>query len=1172
MNIPSLHGQPRHPYYIFAPDYRETSSGICVLHYLCHALNLAGYEAYVLPCKVNPNLRTPILTGEVRQHHESIGVAPIAVYPEIMDGNPIGAPIVARYILNREGFITGKTIDAQDSDLFFYYTQDFRGDAQSDNLLLLPVIDSELFSPPSEPVQRSGSYLYVNRIDRSKIDFSLLPDDVEVLSLANPKTLAQLAQIFRGAAVLYSYEISATCTEAMLCGCPVIYMPGGHVTSQPFTEQFGNCGSALYEEPGGLERARATVMQARMRWLDIEKAFWPQLQNFLQQTQHAASRHIADHRVPSLQEWLGQRQLTPIQQTLVDDRRQLLRGLTRLTLLVRDPKGDAAALADTLESIAWWQSTTSIGLRTVVLGPTLDARHHESVQWLRCDAPGAQELNEVLQGEDSDWIMLLEAGDEVLPSGSLMLDLELPAADGCRMIYCDGVFRSEVGPGAVLRPGINLDYLLSLPMVMASHWLIRRELAIQAGGYDARAPQALELDLILRLIETEGLVGIAHLEEPLIVSDTPAVQANPDEHDALLRHLANRGYPQAQIVESRPRHYHIQYRHDAQPLVSILIPSREHLALLQRCVESLLEKTRYPHFEIILVDNDSKSPEMHAWLDEIASISQMRLRVLRHGGPLNLSAINNLAATHARGEFLVLLNNDTLAISEQWLDELLNHALRPEVGVVGAKLINQNATVVHAGLVGGLRGPAGSPFIDQQAHAAGYLQRLQVDQNMSAVSAGCLMISKALYLEVGGMDEEQFALSGNDLDLCLKVAERGYLTVWTPHAVLMHDGGILLREARRNSHIRQQLLQEQQHTYEKWLPTLANDPAYNKNLSLRGNGSGFDFEANPALTWKPLCWRPLPVVLGYPAQDEQTAAERLRSVFESMRDEGVVQGCLSERLLTPVELARLQPDVIVLQHRNDVRHLDQLRQTLRWSPAFKVLDVSGPALALDTPIARNLLRQAAELVDRIVVPTQALAQAIGDLHRDVRVIENRLDKRWANLPPASCLDGKPRIGCAFTAQEPDTLDMAESLIRHFADQVDWVLWGDVPPYLHRLARELHTSNVQYTPSTLAALNLDLALAIRSGGQCDLFADGLVLKQLGACGYPVICSDVGVLRSEPGVTRVINDLEAWQQTISRHLSDLQAAKREGATLRAQVGQNGMLDALHLQIWRSAWMPD
>ena len=216
MTTPSVHGKPRHPYYIFAPDYRETSSGVCVLHYLCHVLNLSGYEAYLTPCQVNPKLRTPILTEELRRHHRSIGLTPIAVYPEVMDGNPIGAPIVARYILNREGFLTGRAIDAQKSDLLFYYTQDFRGNSESSNLLLLPVIDSELFSPPTEPVQRSGNYLYLHRFDKSKVDYSILPDDIEVLSMANPKTLAELAQIFRTASTLYSYEISATCTEAML--------------------------------------------------------------------------------------------------------------------------------------------------------------------------------------------------------------------------------------------------------------------------------------------------------------------------------------------------------------------------------------------------------------------------------------------------------------------------------------------------------------------------------------------------------------------------------------------------------------------------------------------------------------------------------------------------------------------------------------------------------------------------------------------------------------------------------------------------------------------------------------------------------------------------------------------------------------------------------------------
>jgi len=1179
MISPSLHDKPRHPYYIFGTDYRETSSGICVLHYLCHALNLAGYEAYLSNCRVNPNLRTPILTEEIRQHHKAIGVAPIAVYPEVLDGNPFAAPVVARYILNREGFFTGRSIDAQDSDLFFYYTQDFRGDGKSNNLLLLPIIDSQLFSPPTEPVQRSGNYLYLNRIDRNKVDYSLLPDDIEVLSLANPKTLSELAQIFRKAQTLYSYELSATCTEAMLCGCPVIYMPGGHVTSQPFIEQFGDAGSALYDEPGGLERARSSVMQARKRWLDIEKAFWPQLERFLDITQQAAVQHIADNQVPSIKQWLQHRVLTPVQRQLVDQRRRQLSGKTSLTVLVRDPCADADALSNTLESLALWQSTSPIELRTVVLSCATGPQHlSNNLRWLTCAVPGAIELNEALQADSSDWIMLLTAGDELLPAGTLMLDLELPGADGCRMLYCDSMFRSPEGPAAVLRPCANLDYLLSLPLAMANHWIVRRELALQVGGYDAQLPEALELDLILRLIEVAGMSGIAHLDEPLVVSNTPTLADNPDERNALLRHLGNRGYANAQVAQEPARHYHIKYNHEHQPLVSILIPTRDQLPLLQRCVESLLTKTRYPHFEIILIDNDSQSPEALEWLNEMAMVGGDKLRVLRYPAPFNFSAINNMAAGHARGEYLVLLNNDTAVIREDWLDELLNHAQRPEIGVVGGKLISPVATVQHAGLICGLRGPASSPFIDQPANANGYLQRLQVDQNISAVSASCLMVRAALYHEAGGMDEALFQVTCNDLDLCLKVANLGYLNLWTPHALLLHEAEASWKEARKDPQNKARFLREQQLAYEKWLPVLANDRAYNKNLSLRGNG--FEFEAVHGLSWRPLSWRPLPVVLAHPARTADATKERLSGPFEQMRSTGLIDGCLSSSILSPVALERFEPDVIVFQHYTDLLRLKQMQQVRQFSRAFKVLEVdcflpplAGPEIN-DEKRCWDALREAASYVNRIIVPSQALADTLADLHQDIRVVETRLGQQWQHLPHPTPSTGKLRIGCAFDQHQQDkgTRILLDTVIRTLCDRVDWVLWGEVPDYLSPFASELHEANLQNNPAALADLNLDIALVAQDNSTFGRANNALQILQYGACGYAVICSDVPATDVDFSVCRVPNNADAWLNTLNEHLDNPQASSLQGEALRQQVLARGTLDEAQIHAWRTAWMPD
>lgn len=152
--------------------------------------------------------------------------------------------------------------------------------------------------------------------------------------------------------------------------------------------------------------------------------------------------------------------------------------------------------------------------------------------------------------------------------------------------------------------------------------------------------------------------------------------------------------------------------------------------------------------------------------------------------------MNNLAAQEARGEYLVLLNNDTAVIQADWLENMLNHAMRPEVGIVGAKLLYPNGRIQHAGVILGLRGPADHPFIGKSGDDRGYLYRLVADQNYSVVTAACLMVRKEIYDLVGGLDEENFRVSYNDVDFCLKVRQQGFMTVWTPHATVMHEGSV----------------------------------------------------------------------------------------------------------------------------------------------------------------------------------------------------------------------------------------------------------------------------------------------------------------------------------------------------------------------------------------------
>ena len=444
-------------------------------------------------------------------------------------------------------------------------------------------------------------------------------------------------------------------------------------------------------------------------------------------------------------------------------------------------------------------------------------------------------LNQSARQSPCDWLLLAEAGDEFTASGLLRASLELMNAGECRAVSTDEIQRQENGALAdVFRPGFNLDLLLSLPTLMARHWLVRRDALVEIGGYRADFSQALELDVLLRLIEEHGLNSLAHLDEPLLISQAPELVENADERLALLRHLGNRGY-KAKVTSAVPGVYQIDYHHSDRPLVSIIIPAGSDLAVLQRCLEGVLLRTRYQHYEVLIATAADQTAEVNDWL---GTYKHSRVQVLCTDRTLSEAGLFNAASRQAQGEYLVLLAADAEVVNPNWLDSLLNHALRPEVGVVGPKLIDRDRKISQAGLILGMNGGVDSPFVGDNHDADGYLHRLAVEQNYSAVSSVCLMVRKELYEALGGLDESTFAEGFSDVDLCLSAGQAGYLTVWTPAVQVIHQGG----------------MPDAPHALlalrEKWPAAFAQDQAYNANLSL--SGKGFVLNDNASLDWAQL--------------------------------------------------------------------------------------------------------------------------------------------------------------------------------------------------------------------------------------------------------------------------------------------------------------------------------
>ncbi|KEF31683.1 O-antigen biosynthesis protein [Marinobacter nitratireducens] len=893
---------------------------------------------------------------------------------------------------------------------------------------------------------------------------------------------------------------------------------------------------------------------------------------------------IAGGRAEALNNWFGQRQLpAPLAKELGEKGSG-----ERLCLVIVDEQPDRFGLNLSIAAfrVARYYCPS---LSCVVLSPSPESYNRavfQDVEFVGYESGAlAGALNQVVECMESRWFTVSRTPAEITPQGALILMAELAEAnEQIKAVYGDELIdRGGSTQSGLFRPGMNLDLLLSSPADMSRHWVFRQEYVVSVGGFRGEAGEALEFDLILRTLESEGFGSCGRMDEPLFLvrPDQQSYSLDPymrAAHD----HLERRGYGSAVVQQGAAAGtLRVRYGHPSSPPVSIIIPTKDQLHLLQTCIESILEKTTYPNYEVVIVDNNSETPEARAWLDGLAGMGIPNLRVLRYNKPFNFSAINNHAVREARGEYVLLLNNDTGIISPEWLDELMNHAQRPEVGIVGAKLLFPYGKVQHAGVVVGMRGPAEHVCIDAEANDPGYMNRLMIDQNYSAVTAACMLVRKSVYEQVGGLDEEAFAVSYNDIDFCLKVAQAGYLTVWTPYSQVMHVANASQTSVDKTADDKKvkRFQKEQETMFERWLPYMGNDPAFNRNLSLRA--SGFEVDHRVELNWQPQKLVGLPTILAHPADQWGCGHYRMIQPINSMREQAVAGGMVSFDWLSVPEMVRLDPDVLVYQRQitdQAVEHMQYAKRILK-KPTVYELDDYLPNLPIKSAYRENMpkdilksLRRSLKHVDRFVVSTEPLAEAFSGIHPDIQVIENCLPICWwSDLTSLRHQSEKPRVGWAGGMGHTGDLELVEAVVKELADEVDWVFFGMCPDGLRRFVKEVHEGiEISQYPRKLASLNLDLAIAPLEDNLFNRCKSNLRLLEYGACGFPVVCSDVEPYQAhELPVTRVKNRFKDWVDAIRMHLSDLDETARSGDRLQQVVRKNWMLEGENLRRWRDAW---
>ncbi|MCS4260642.1 GT2 family glycosyltransferase [Pseudomonas protegens] len=882
------------------------------------------------------------------------------------------------------------------------------------------------------------------------------------------------------------------------------------------------------------------------------------------------------------QQWLAARCLSAAEQRLLPQRIESWPRRVRIVPIVMDLAGDGAALERTLGSLAGQLYPAE----TIVVLSTAAGTAGEAVlrQPLRADWAG--QLNELIPRLDTcDWFYLLQSGDQLRDTALLVLAERIANTPAMLCAYSDeGALLDGQSTEPVFKPDFNLDLMRAYPYVGRS-LAFSRERFLSEGGFDCARGELAPQDLLWRLVENVGPQTIEHIADIQIESEFPFAKwlSRPQVIEAseglVAAHLQRIG------VQCRIRHddlpllNRIDYQHGARPLVSIIITCGDSLPALQRCVEGLIEQTAYNHYEILLVAAGSRDPDMADWLAAMGQLGGNMLRVLPYAGPANQAALTNSIAAQARGDYLLLLSHDTRICTSDWLDELLNQAQRPEVAVVGARILATDGSILHAGQVLGMSGPVGSPFIGEALGARGYMQRLQVVQNWSAVSRDCLMIRKDVFDSLGGLDEQSFGADLGEADLCLRVDRDGYLVVWTPHATLMLAPALAPPQAPEQQQMQEA---EQERFYRQWLPKIARDPAYNPALSL--GFSSFSLEPSLRNNWNPFCSRALPLVLGLPVNSSAVGHYRVTGPLRELEAAGRVIARVAYESPTTVEIERLSPDTIVLQGRYSDGAASDILRMKKYSSALRVFElddyvVSAPkknSHARNKPAnIEQMLRDGIALCDRLVVTTQPLADVLSDMHSDIRVVPNMLaPEPWAGLSSRRGTSSKPRVGWGGGTSHTGDLEVIADVVRELASEVEWVFFGMCPDALRPYVHEFHPAiGLQAYPLKLASLNLDLALAPLEFHIFNDCKSNLRLLEYGACGYPVICTDTEAYRGFLPCTRVrSNTTEEWLQAIRMHLSDPVASYRMGDELREAVRRDFMLGPDNLQHWMWGWLAD
>lgn len=1184
------------------------------MHYLCHILNLNGYEAYVSSSVTAPYLWTPSLDeGVVRKHFES-ALKPIVIYPEITRGTPLGFGIPIRWLLAPAGKISGHT-DFSNGEITIGYREAFTEHPDTP-LLTVPTADPHLFSPGLPSADRSGKYFFYNRLlDTGGKLLPITADAIEI-SPRQPRSLKQLSEIFKTAEVLYCYEEGSITLEARMCGCPVVFLPNERWLPRLPESNFSKDGIAWGCSEEEIAYAKATVHNIHRQALALYDNFQSQLEAFIDLTQKVASAtsmeacygsnhdfpslphnalnaSIAQHQAISTQtpekaylRWLDRRAMLVAQSAPAVLNRE--GDQAAFQIIVRVAADDGAGLASTLDALG---EQIHAGWHLDILTP-LPAP--EGLADIPCigwhtvaeTADLAALTRQLVESSEYDWVIELPVGSR--PDPLYLWRIARTAASNTEhaAFFVDDDCYDESGSRANprLKPGVNRAALLESDL--AGPLCVRRALWLAAEvRHDSPCPW---FDKLLAIAAIDAWDSLGHIADILISHPHNAPEHGQACRSAVLAHLRGQGIA-AEVLDSGTQGWHIRYPLSAAPSVTIIVISASDVlhSSIARCLETIQRYTRYPAFDIIVCKPDGNTDsDLLAEIERRQATPGVRIELLSPPAAQSHATLCNLAAQAANGEFLAFLDEEVQIVQDSWLEELIRNALQSGIGAVVPCQIQPGTSLINsAGPVLGLNGLLDAPYRGRVKYGTSVpLNWLRTTRDLGTLPKGGFLVRKSSYLQAGGIDDGAIVADLSAADLGLRLRAQGERLIYQPLSNIVYQPpatGPLPEppEALARKQLAQYAARDA--FIDRWYPEAASDPFWNPNLSLTGRMPELETELLPP-------WYVAPSlklrVLARPVTNGQ-GYFRVTAPLDALHAKGQIQRCIWDqgayRPAHPAELLRLAPDVLVVQNylgNSCLQELQDIRRIPTRPFVIQTLDdlltglaESNPLRATVPPNPAERIRHSLALCDRLIVSTDYLAEYHSHHIKDIKVVPNRLEQAlWLPLSSAKRTGRKPRIGWAGGTTHQNDLLLLEEIIKATSADADWVFMGMCPESIRPLLAEYHplVGFADY-PAYLASLNFDIAVAPLAETPFNCAKSNLRLLEYGILGIPVVCTDIDPYRNSPAC-RVRNRPTEWIDALRERIHDADAREREGSAMREWVLRHYILED-HLDDWLLAHLP-